>query len=134
MKFSATFWFGAATLMAFANSFTISRTPLTLGNDGTLLTFGIRTHTRLRYSSGDGEDAEDKGELSSKGGDANNKILQLPACGESEASNSGTMDANSLGENGESSPIFVGSKKFKMMWTCNICETRNTHMVNRIGT
>ena len=119
--------------MVFANSFTISRTSLRLGNHGTLLTFGIRTHTRLRYSSEDGEDAEDKGELPSKGDDAN-KILQLPACGESEASNSGTMDANSLGENGESSPIFVGSKKFKMMWTCNICETRNTHMVNRIGT
>ena len=62
-------------------------------------------------------------------------IPQLPAFGASSFSNSHVDFSTGM----PSSPptnspdaAFV-SPKFKLQYTCNICETRNSHMVSRLG-
>jgi hypothetical protein len=51
-------------------------------------------------------------------------IPQLPAIGSS------SRDENAPKSNDENKP-FVASRKFQLQYTCNICETRNTHSVSR---
>jgi protein import protein ZIM17 len=60
---------------------------------------------------------------------ASSGIPQLPAKGAtSRASNHGS---SSFGD--ETTKPFVASKKFSIQYTCNICETRNTHLISRIA-
>lgn len=70
-------------------------------------------------------------------------IPQLPAFGASSFSNpvamtedtmTGSCASNSNNADGEAfgKAAFV-SPKFKLQYTCNICETRNSHMVSRLG-
>lgn len=65
-------------------------------------------------------------------------IPQLPAFGASSFSNSHVdfsagMTSSSYANNDSPDAAFV-SPKFKLQYTCNICETRNSHMVSRLGT
>jgi len=64
-------------------------------------------------------------------------IPQLPAFGGSSFSNS--MDMKNPGasfvrtdENHLTDAAFA-SPKFKLQYTCNVCDTRNSHMVSRLG-
>jgi DNL zinc finger len=61
-------------------------------------------------------------------------IPQLPAFG---ASSLGTSFASSLDSSSSSlnnsTTFFVGNRKFELLYTCKICETRNSHLVSRIA-
>jgi hypothetical protein len=71
-------------------------------------------------------------------------IPQLPAIGASSFSNqqpspSTTTTTIPVAKNsGEEAPkgtfVAVVAPKFQIQYTCKVCETRNTHMVSRIGT
>jgi DNL zinc finger len=57
-------------------------------------------------------------------------IPQLPATGSSSRKSS---DSESSRTSDAVSGTFVGSKKFQLQYTCNICEARNLHMVSRVA-
>lgn len=68
------------------------------------------------------------------------KILALPPIGESSstepfrAMNLNGKHTNSSESDSEKVPVaFVGSKKFEMQYTCNVCDTRNSNRVSRLG-
>jgi hypothetical protein len=45
-----------------------------------------------------------------------------------------SVDRNSITLGGDSQPVaFVAQAKFELQYTCNICETRNSHKVSRLG-
>jgi hypothetical protein len=59
--------------------------------------------------------------------------LLPPSRMDSEAFGSKT-DPNTLTLGGDSQPVaFVAQAKFELQYTCNICETRNSHQVSRLG-
>jgi hypothetical protein len=65
-------------------------------------------------------------------------IPQLPAFGASSFSNPIDMDSDiassSFRRNDENnSGAAFASPKFKLQYTCNVCDTRNSHMVSRLG-
>lgn len=72
-----------------------------------------RSFSRLRASVPARNDEGDKG------------IPQLPAFGSSSLPKDGASFTNDK--------PFVASRKFQLQYTCNICETRNTHNVSRIA-
>ncbi len=62
-------------------------------------------------------------------------IPQLPAFGASSFSNSHVDFSTSMSPSPKSDnpdTAFV-TPKFKLQYTCNVCETRNSHMVSRLG-
>ncbi len=62
-------------------------------------------------------------------------VPQLPAFGASSFSNSHVNFSTGMPSSLPYDPAdaaFV-SPKFKLQYTCNICETRNSHMVSRLG-
>ena len=63
-------------------------------------------------------------------------IPQLPAFGSSSFSTPTEVNDHtslpSFGLARESGPAFA-SPKFKLQYTCNVCDTRNSHMVSRLG-
>jgi DNL zinc finger len=58
------------------------------------------------------------------------EIPQLPATGSSSQKRS---DSDPSRTSDTVSGTFVGSKKFQLQYTCNICETRNHHLVSRVA-
>lgn len=62
-------------------------------------------------------------------------IPQLPAFGASSFSNQSIeiSSGESPSPNGDSSDAAFVSPKFKLQYTCNVCDTRNSHMVSRMG-
>jgi hypothetical protein len=70
--------------------------------------------------------------------DVSGGIPQLPAFGSSSFSNPTLVNDNaslpSFGLAGENiSGTAFASPKFKLQYTCNVCDTRNSHMVSRVG-
>lgn len=72
-----------------------------------------------------------------------NGLLSLPPIGESsfdpaacisesEEIKGGTKSIK-LGQSKSTEVGLVGSAKFELQYTCNVCETRNTHKVSRLG-
>ena len=64
------------------------------------------------------------------------KIPQLPpvtAGGCSSQNNAQSQAAALAASDKQATPAFV-SPKFQLQYTCNVCETRNCHLVSRIGT
>ena len=76
---------------------------------------------------------EEEGDAEVSGG-----IPQLPAFGSSSFSTPTEVNDHtslpSFGLAGENigGPAFA-SPKFKLQYTCNVCDTRNSHMVSRLG-
>ena len=64
---------------------------------------------------------------SDKENDPREGIPQLPATG----SSSKKQEPSDTDVNGNKP--FVASKKFQLQYTCNVCETRNSHYVSRIA-
>jgi hypothetical protein len=62
-------------------------------------------------------------------------IPQLPAFGASSFSNASTEDptGHSQSPNADSADAAFVRAKFKLSYTCNVCDTRNSHMVSRMG-
>jgi len=67
--------------------------------------------------------------------DQPSRIPQLPAFGSSSNNVGPGVDLNTVrpsAEIGNADAAFV-TRKFKLQYTCNICETRNSHMVSRLA-
>jgi hypothetical protein len=107
-----------------------SRTPSLVGTDGYTASSSSLTARRRNRPSSDDDDATARGNRGS------GEIPQLPAIGASSfhsrssvtSSSSTTFDAT----NNNSNTAFVGSN-FQLQYTCKVCETRNCHIVSRIG-
>ena len=72
--------------------------------------------------------------------DKTDGVLALPPIGESSstepfrAMNLSGKHTNNSESDSEKVPVaFVGSKKFEMQYTCNVCDTRNSNRVSRLG-
>jgi hypothetical protein len=116
--------------------------------DGVVL-FGNRntrsrqTTTTLRSSSQNNEGLDASNNKNDKKTEEGSGLLPLPPFGES------SFDPESFGgkqkyESGKSTTIaldsgkstevaMVGSAKFELQYTCNLCETKNSHKVSRLG-
>lgn len=57
----------------------------------------------------------------------------LPPIGESSFKGDAATIETSTGTMEVNKSIRVSSDKFELQYTCNICETRNTHKVSRMG-
>jgi hypothetical protein len=66
------------------------------------------------------------------------EIPQLPAIGASSFDSNqppaSTLPDQDISSNDVSVPVAFVSSKFQIQYTCNVCETRNSHLVSRIGT
>ena len=62
-------------------------------------------------------------------------IPQLPAFGASSFSTASTEITDGLSQslNADNVDAAFVSPKFKLQYTCNVCDTRNSHMVSRMG-
>ncbi len=114
------------------------------------------SHYKLYASSSSSENNDErsdknKNESKSENDAEGNSPLSLPPIGESSY---GTIASAFGDENNSQSSIDeetghkqiilnsdkgtevaqVGSSKFELQYTCNICETRNSHKVSRLGT
>ncbi len=61
--------------------------------------------------------------------EAASPLLSLPPIGES----SFDLNSNMLSNDQPKEVGLVGSPKFELQYTCNVCETRNVHKVSRLG-
>ena len=58
----------------------------------------------------------------------------LPPIGQSSFIGQPAKDSEVIRLDGTSQAVnHVGTEKFELQYTCNICETRNTHRVSRMG-
>jgi protein import protein ZIM17 len=89
---------------------------------------GYRWHSRLsarQRRNVEEDDDDDNVPSSSPSG-----IPQLPAKGSTSRAN---KNGSSSFDDDTTTKPFVASKKFSIQYTCNICETRNTHLISRIA-
>jgi hypothetical protein len=80
----------------------------------------------ILYSSSENDDIVDTEEET--------EIPCLPPIGESSFKGISAKDSEVIRLDGASQAVNrVGTEKFELQYTCNICETRNTHKVSRMG-
>jgi hypothetical protein len=113
------------------------RTPSLGWTDHRATSWSLTARRRNRPNSDDDDDKA----TTARGGDrGGGEIPQLPAIGASSfhsrpsvtSSSSTTFDATNNKNNNNSNTAFVGSN-FQLQYTCKVCETRNCHIVSRIG-
>ncbi len=116
-----------------------------LSKDIVLFGKGTRSRqtTTLVHSSSqnEGTDANNKDDNKTEGGSG---FLPLPPIGESSFDPesfggkqkydvSGKSTTIALGSDKPTEVAMVGSAKFELQYTCNLCETKNSHKVSRLG-